>query len=219
MEVDPRDPLNAVIVNLDKAPQNDRGMVEFSSPFFILKPVDMRRGNHKLFYAINNRGNKIDIGYRAFPAPTWNSNDPLTAADVGENNILLRLGYAIVDAGWQGDVAPGNNRLVPNFPVATQPDGDRCSGALRSTIPPSPRGMAARRQSSAWFASTRVLLSFPEAGTQVVASLDLLAELASGVGKITLAWTSGRATRPGSALVKVAHLACQSQIIPIVLVR
>src|SRR5215471_9464934 len=131
MEVDPRNPVNAVIVNLDKAPKNERGMVAFSSPFFILKPVDMRRGNHKLFYAINNRGNKIDIGFRAFPAPTGDSNNPLTAADVGTNNILLRLGYAIVDAGWQGDVAPGNNRLVPNFPVATQPDGSPIVGRLR----------------------------------------------------------------------------------------
>src|SRR5882757_8069246 len=52
MEVNPRDPLNAVIINLDKAPQNARGMVEFSAPFFILKPADMARGNHKLFYGI-----------------------------------------------------------------------------------------------------------------------------------------------------------------------
>jgi hypothetical protein len=53
MEVDPHDPLNAVIVNLDKAPLNARGMVEFSSPFLILKPVDMTRGNRKLWYGIN----------------------------------------------------------------------------------------------------------------------------------------------------------------------
>src|SRR6516225_7702985 len=63
MEVDPRDPLNAVIVNLDKAPQNAKGLVEFSAPFFILKPVDMSRGNRKLFYGINNRGNKQTLGY------------------------------------------------------------------------------------------------------------------------------------------------------------
>ena len=35
MEVDPSDPLNAVVVNLDKAPRNAQGMVEFSAPFFI----------------------------------------------------------------------------------------------------------------------------------------------------------------------------------------
>src|SRR5262249_21373111 len=58
MEVNRRDPLNTVIVNLDKAPRNKRGMVQFSAPFFILKPVDMLRGNHKIHYSINNRGNK-----------------------------------------------------------------------------------------------------------------------------------------------------------------
>jgi len=54
MEVDPRDPLNAVIVNLSAAPRNERGMVEFSSPFRILKPVDMTLGNQKIWYGINN---------------------------------------------------------------------------------------------------------------------------------------------------------------------
>jgi hypothetical protein len=127
MEVDPNDPLNAVIVNLNKAPRNVRGMVEFSSPFFILKPVDMGRGNHKIFYAINNRGNKNSIGRFDFAVE---SNDPLTAADAGDG-FLLRLGYTIVDAGWQGDVAPGDNRLFPNFPVATQPDGSPIVAAVR----------------------------------------------------------------------------------------
>ena len=65
-EVDPKDPLNAVIVNLDKAPRNARGMVEFSSPFVILKPVDLAKGNHKIFYAINNRGNQQAISYFNF---------------------------------------------------------------------------------------------------------------------------------------------------------
>src|SRR5450631_4132931 len=48
MEVDPSNPLDAVITDLDKAPRNARGMVEFSSPFLIIKPVDMSRGNHKI---------------------------------------------------------------------------------------------------------------------------------------------------------------------------
>ena len=54
-EVDPKDPLNAFIVDLDKAPKNAKGRVEFSSPFLILKPVDMARGNHKIWYGVNNR--------------------------------------------------------------------------------------------------------------------------------------------------------------------
>jgi len=132
MEVDPRDPLNAVIVNLDKAPRNVRGMVEFSSPFLILKPVNMARGNHKLWYGINNRGNCIELGFRAFPQTSTNCN-PLTAADVGENNVLLRLGYATVDAGWHGDglPSPTGNQLYPSFPVATNPNGSSIVGPLR----------------------------------------------------------------------------------------
>ena len=59
-------------------------------------------------------------------------NNPLTAADVGDG-FLMRLGYTIVDAGWEGDLVPGNGRLVPKFPVATtarrQPD--RRAGANR----------------------------------------------------------------------------------------
>ena len=33
------------------------------------------------------------------------------------------MGYTYVDAGWQGDVAPGNDRLAPNLPVAMGADG------------------------------------------------------------------------------------------------
>jgi len=123
MEVDPRDPLNAGIVNLDKAPRNAKGMVEFSSPFFILKPVDMKRGNQKFFYGVNNRGNKLEYAWRTIFSQTGaTNNNPLTAADFGDG-LLLRLGYAFVDAGWQGNVAPGNDRLAPHLPVATEQDG------------------------------------------------------------------------------------------------
>jgi hypothetical protein len=126
-EVDPKDPLNAVIVNLDKAPRNARGMVEFSSPFVILKPVEMAKGNHKIFYAINNRGNQQAISYFNFGP---GGNNPLTAANVGDG-YLMRLGYTIVDAAWEGDLVPGNGRLVPTFPVATNPDGSPIVAKLR----------------------------------------------------------------------------------------
>jgi hypothetical protein len=132
MEVDPRDPLDAVIVNLDKAPRNARGVVEFSAPFFILKPTDPTRGNHKILYGINNRGNKQTLGYFNYVPAGPGINDPLTAADAGDG-FLMRLGYTIVDAGWQGDVAdvPGSNVLFPNLPIATQPDGSPITAAVR----------------------------------------------------------------------------------------
>jgi hypothetical protein len=130
MEVDPRDPLNAVIINLDKVPRNARGMVEYSSPFLILKPVDMARGNRKIWYGINNRGNCGEVALRAFPRTAGTCN-PLTAADVGSNNVLLRQGYATVDAGWHGDGVQNPNQLFPKFPIATQRDGSPIVGPLR----------------------------------------------------------------------------------------
>src|SRR5882672_1150786 len=126
-EMDPKDPLNAIIVNLDRAPRNARGMVEFSAPFVILKPVDLAKGNHKIFYAINNRGNQQAISYFNFGR---GGNNPLTAADVGDG-FLMRLGYTIVDAAWEGDLVSGNGRLVPNFPVATNPDGSPIVAPVR----------------------------------------------------------------------------------------
>jgi alpha/beta hydrolase family protein len=121
-EVAPQDPLNAVIVDLDKAPKNARGLVEFSSPFLILKPADMARGNHKFWYGINNRGNIIELSFRSFPPVGIDTNNPLTAADVG-NNLFLELGYTFVDAGWENNVVLLSNQLVPNLPVARKDDG------------------------------------------------------------------------------------------------
>src|ERR1700719_581443 len=112
-EVDPRDPLNAVIVNLDKAPKTPHGMVGFSAPFYILKPVDMARGNGKVFYGVNNRGNKGEYAARSIVSGA-NNNNPVTAADFGDA-FLLRLGYTYVDAGGMGHVARGGH---PAFPPA-----------------------------------------------------------------------------------------------------
>ena len=57
-ELDPAHPLNAGIVNLDKAPRNARGNVEYQSEFRILKPLDVARGNGWLVYDVPNRGNQ-----------------------------------------------------------------------------------------------------------------------------------------------------------------
>ena len=118
MEVDPRDPLNALIVDLDRAPKNSRGMVEFSTRFFILKPVDMMRSNHKIYYTTNNRGNDALIAAS-------------TVAQVGSNDLYLRLGYTIADAGWEGDVVQTPVNLAANVPTARQPDGSPIVGVMR----------------------------------------------------------------------------------------
>lgn len=130
LEVDPKDPLNAIIVNLDRAPKNARGMVEFSAPFSILTPVDGARGNHKIFFGITNRGNKQAISYFNFGPGGAGGNNPLTSADTGDG-FLMRLGYTIVETAWEGDLLPGNGRLVPQFPVASQADGRPIVASVR----------------------------------------------------------------------------------------
>ena len=125
LEVDPDDPLNAVIVNLDRAPRNDRGMVEFSAPFFIIKPVDMARGNGKLLYGINNRGNAIELGFQTFPSL------PPGADPESGDGLFFRLGYTLVDAGWAGDVTTTATRLGANLPVAVQADGSPIVSRIR----------------------------------------------------------------------------------------
>jgi hypothetical protein len=130
MEVDPQDPHNNFIVDLNNAPTNASGKVEFSSPFFILKPVNMANGNKKIHFGINNRGNKIELQRFNFILPGANNNDPLTLAEAGDG-FLMKQGYSFVDIGWQGDLVAGSNRLVPNFPVARQPDGSSILGVMR----------------------------------------------------------------------------------------
>ena len=129
MEVDPDDPLNAVIVNLDRAPRNERGMVEFSAPFFIIKPVDMARGNGKVLYGINNRGNAIELGFQTFP-PLPAGADPESG-----DGLFFRLGYTLVDAGWAGDITTTATRLGANLPVAVQADGSPIVSRIRIEYP------------------------------------------------------------------------------------
>src|SRR5687767_12078184 len=61
-EIDPSDPRNRVVVDLDLAPRNQRGMVEYSTDIIIFRPVDRSKGNRRLFYEINNRGAIRSLG-------------------------------------------------------------------------------------------------------------------------------------------------------------
>ena len=56
-ELDPDDPRNALITDIALAPRNPRGNVEYSTDIYILKPIDLAKGNHQLFVEVNNRGN------------------------------------------------------------------------------------------------------------------------------------------------------------------
>ena len=117
-EVDPTHPLNQAILNLDEAPTNITGRVEYAVDFCVLKPTDLGKNNRRILYDTPNRGDKlalIDIN-DAQKGPT--SNDPVSAADAG-NGFLMRQGYVLVFSAWQGDAQPGEGHMLAEFPVAT----------------------------------------------------------------------------------------------------
>jgi hypothetical protein len=127
-ELDPRDELNSGIVYIDKSPLNAAGRVEYSMDIFILKPIDLARGNRTLYFDVLNRG-----GMRAFAAFHYGadtSNDPKNAGD----GFLLKQGYTIVVGGWQGDVPSGGNRMTARFPVAMRPDGRPITKLITSEL-------------------------------------------------------------------------------------
>jgi hypothetical protein len=117
-EVDPKTKHNKNIVNVGNGPKNERGHVEYSMEFLILKPFDMKRGNQTIFYDVVNRGNQaLRVNFGA-----ERSNNPTTIAHAGDG-FMMRQGYALVWSGWQGDVLPGGGRLTASFPVAKNSDG------------------------------------------------------------------------------------------------
>ena len=122
-EVDPEDPRNAVITDIELAPRNARGLVEYSMDIYILKPVDPGLGNHKLVIDVNNRGDKRFAQLNDSPFV----NDPTTAADAGAAFFLER-GYALAWNGWDISATPGDDRLTITVPVARNPDGSAITG-------------------------------------------------------------------------------------------
>ena len=118
-EVDPVIERNKAVFDIDRAPLNAKGRVEFSADMVILKPVDMALGAKTLFFEVNNRGRKISFGRMHDTASDANMNDPMAPRDFG-NGFLMKRGYVLAWVGWGADIAPGDNRLTVNFPIALE---------------------------------------------------------------------------------------------------
>lgn len=131
--VDPRNSVNQIIADIDKAPKNAVGKVEFSSDFYMLKPKDLSRGNGAVLYEVSNRGSKGMLGYFNFAS---GSLDPQTAAEVGDG-FLMEQGFTLLWVGWQFD-APGREGSVRAYvPVAREAGGRPIPGLVRSDFVPS----------------------------------------------------------------------------------
>ena len=103
-ELDPADPKNALITDIELAPRNARGRVEYVGTFSLMKPIDLSKASGVLMYSVVNRGNG-------------------TAAASPEGHISLV-------SGWQGDVVPTAINQTIQVPRAKNPDGSSIVGPL-----------------------------------------------------------------------------------------
>ena len=122
-EVDPDDPRNALITDLKLAPRNARGKVEYSMDIFILKPIDLKKGNHKVFLDFNNRGEMRVAALN----DTALSNNPTKAAHAG-TGYIMNLGYSVVGNGWDVGASKDDYGMTISVPVAKNPDGTSITG-------------------------------------------------------------------------------------------
>src|SRR6266581_8199153 len=127
-ELDPNDSKNAVIVDLKLAPRNARGKVEYSFDFYILKPIDLAKGNHKVMYEPPNRGRKTHESLNRGAG----GNDPGAEKDPARlaNTFLLPRGYTMVWSGWDASAGTdnANYNTTITLPVAKNPDGSSITG-------------------------------------------------------------------------------------------
>jgi len=105
---------NRVISDVDLAPRNAAGKVEFSADLYILRPRDASKRNGTLLVEIPNRGNKGLLN-------TFNLND----------NFLLEQGFTLVWVGWEFDLPPKPGLLRVDAPIATN-NGKPITGLVRS---------------------------------------------------------------------------------------
>jgi hypothetical protein len=120
-ELDPRHPLNAIITDLEWAPRNGRGMVEYSATFTILKPADMSRATGVLVYQVPNRGraNIAGDGYYA---------------------DFRAAGHVLVASGWQADIPAGAGVETLVTQIAKNPDGSSITGPVMARFADMPGG-------------------------------------------------------------------------------
>src|SRR5215471_3206952 len=129
-EVDPNNSQNAIITDIKLAPRNPNGTVGYSHNFYILKPLDLSHGNHKMMYEPPNRGGKTYQTLNNTPAGT---NDPAALTDVAnpgvlDGSFLWTRGYTTVWSGWENNLGSLSGLTATAvLPVATK-DGQPPNG-------------------------------------------------------------------------------------------
>lgn len=109
-EVDPADPKNAVITDIDLAPRNTRGKVEYIATFSLVRPKDASRFSGVLLYTVVNRGG-------------GGSGADATAQPNADGHVTLV-------SGWQADIAATADNQQITVPIARNRDGSSITGTL-----------------------------------------------------------------------------------------
>jgi len=122
-ELDPQDPLNAVITDINLAQRNANGMVAYTATFTLRKPVKMSKASGTLVYEVNNRGNHIFENNGFF-------NIGVTATNPAGDGFLYNTGNVYLWSGWQGDLVfnPAAATESIDVPIAKNPDGSSITG-------------------------------------------------------------------------------------------
>src|SRR6266849_7340693 len=122
-ELDPNDSKNAVIVDLQLAPRNANGKVDYSFDFYILKLIELAKGNHTMLYEPPNRGRKTITALNRGVG----GNDPGSVKDPSNlaNSFLMPQGYSISFSGWDTSAGESTDDFSTNItvPIARNPDG------------------------------------------------------------------------------------------------
>ena len=112
--VDPKLAPNRIIADIDLAPRNAEGKVEFSADLYMLRPRDAAKRNGTALVEIPNRGGKGILGM-------FNLGD----------HFLLDQGFTLAWVGWEFDVPPTPGLLRIDAPIATN-NGQPIHGLVRS---------------------------------------------------------------------------------------
>lgn len=104
--VDPQLPANKIIVDLDRAPRNAQGLVEFSSDLVVMKPKDPAKSNGTALFEVSNRGGRGLISMF----------DLAQGRDDLGDRLLFDSGYTLVWVGWEFDV-PDRTHMKLYAPV------------------------------------------------------------------------------------------------------
>jgi Alpha/beta hydrolase domain len=100
--LDPTDPHNVRIVDLNHARRDADGRVRFSSDLNVVRPTDPTKGNGVLLFHISNRGVMDLMG--AF------NRGNASGGGIGDG-LLMRDGYTMVFVGWEFDVPAPRLRI------------------------------------------------------------------------------------------------------------